>query len=217
MIKIIPSTNPCDENALLDYAKQIQSMGLEYIQCDVMDGEFVPNKCLSIEKIAEIRDNTALSLDVHLMVANPIKVIQEYIDLRPNIVTFHIEALHDKKQVLSIIKKLHKAGIWAGIAIKPDTVTETVIPYLPLIDCVLVMSVEPGRSGQEYIKGTEEKVKTLKSIINKNNLCVKIEIDGGIKDYMVHNLAKAGVDYFVIGSAFYKSKDKEKFLQTCNN
>ena len=202
MIKIIPSTNPCDENALLDYAKQIQSMGLEYIQCDVMDGEFVPNKCLSIEKIAEIRDNTALSLDVHLMVANPIKVIKEYIDLRPNIVTFHIEALHDKK---------------AGIAIKPDTVTETVIPYLPLIDCVLVMSVEPGKSGQEYIKGTEEKVKTLKSIINKNNLCVKIEIDGGIKDYMVHNLAKAGVDYFVIGSAFYKSKDKEKFLQTCNN
>ena len=212
MIKISPSTNPCDENKLVDYAKELQDYGVQFIHCDVMDGLFVENKCLPIELIKDISFNTQLGLDIHLMVDKPEVNIKDYLNLPANYITTHYEAYANKKDITKVIDMIHKNGILAGLSISPTTNIDIILPLIPYIDLVLIMSVEPGKSGQSFIESTLSKINNVKNFISANGLRVKIEVDGGINKENIRDIANAGADMVVIGSALFNSDNRKEFI-----
>lgn len=212
MIKVLPSTNPCPEDKLLDYTKMLMDLGVEYLHCDVMDGNFVENKCLDISVVENIRNNTNILLDVHLMVENILESVKEFAKLKPNIITIHYEALKSEKEFEKVLNYLHKKDILVGLSIRPNTPIEIVERFLKKIDLVLIMSVEPGKSGQKFIESSLEKIKTTKKLIENNS--VIIEVDGGINEENAKSIIDAGAEFLVMGSAFYNSKDKQNLLNS---
>lgn len=213
MIRICPSTNPCDEEKLVDYAKEMQAYDIRFMHCDVMDGVFVENKCLSVEKIREITEETQIGLDIHLMVSEPLMVLDKFLELPANFITMHYEAFKNSSDILRAVDKIHKKGVLAGISIKPNTNISAIKPLLPYIDLVLIMSVEPGKSGQEFIDGSIGKIKEIYSLIVQNQLRVKIEVDGGINKDNIRDVVNAGASMVVIGSALYNSEDRKNFVE----
>lgn len=213
MIKIAPSTNPEKEDNLVNYVKELQLANADILHCDVMDGEFVEAKCLSPELLYEVGQNSTIPLDVHLMVSNPIQVWQEYYKSRPTIITAHYESFNNKTNIFYFINEVHKKKIMVGVSICPDTSIDVLLPYLPMIDLVLVMSVVPGKSGQKFIESTYEKIMSLKKIITDNHYNVKIEVDGGVDATNIKLINKAGADIVVMGSAVYKSENKANFIK----
>ena len=159
MIRVMPSSNPSDEKELVNYAKELQSIGVDFLHCDVMDGKFVPAKCLPIELIREVSLNTLLGLDIHLMIENPLETLEQYCKLRANFITLHYESFENSKDLLKAIDMIKAKKILVGISIKPSTDVSKISAYLPLIDMVLVMSVEPGKSGQQFMPMALEKIK----------------------------------------------------------
>ena len=133
---------------------------------------------------------------------------------KPNIITFHLEALKNEEEVQNMIKYIKENGIKVGISVKPNTKVEEIYKFLPYIHMCLIMTVEPGLGGQKLIPETVEKVKTLKEYIDKNNLEVDIEVDGGIKPENIESLKTAGANIFVVGTAIVESNDMEKTIDT---
>lgn len=211
MVKVLPSTNPCEESKLLEYVKKLENLGVEYLHCDVMDGMFVENKCLSVDVVRDIRNNTNMLLDVHLMVINPLKQVKGWSKIKPNIITVHLESCKNT-ELKSIIKYIKSKQILVGVSIKPNTDIEKLTPYLDDIDLVLIMSVEPGKSGQTFIPDSLEKIKDLRSLIGNRDII--IEVDGGINLETYKSVIDAGADFLVMGSAFYNSKNRAKLLNT---
>lgn len=211
MIKILPSSNPCPEDDLVNYAKTLEDLGVDYLHCDVMDGVFVENKCLSIDQIAKVRNNSNILLDVHLMVAKPLKYVEELIKLKPNIITIHIESVDTIGEMDKIIKLIKRNDILFGLAIKPNTSHEVLIPYLDIVDLILVMSVEPGKSGQKFIPETVNKIGKIRELIEKKDII--LEVDGGIKEENIKYVIKLGARFLVMGTGFYDAKDKSKLLK----
>ena len=154
----------------------------DFIHVDVMDGKFVPNKTLPFSEMKHISEFTSKRLDIHLMVENPSKYIPLYAELNAEYITFHIEVLEDIENDLKMIKDY---SIKCGLAIKPDTKVSSLIPYLPYLDLVLVMSVEPGKGGQTFIPESEAKIKELRDLFNSYNINAIINVDGGINDKTV--------------------------------
>ncbi len=212
MIKIAPSTLAEKEERLVEYVKELQKLNVDYVHCDVMDGKFVQNTCLSYDLLKEVRANTALPLDVHLMVKDPNSVLDKYCALRPTILTVHFEAFSNQGTLMSAIKKIRKSKALVGISIKPTTPVNRILHLLPYIDLVLVMGVEPGKSGQKMISNTCPKVKELRGFIYDSNLDVKIEVDGGVNEENLKNLALAGVDIVVMGKHFYEHTKKSQLI-----
>lgn len=212
MIKISPSTNPCDESNLLEYAKELQNYDVQFIHCDVMDGKFVENRCLPIELIREISLNTQLGLDIHLMVEEPKKEVLKYLNLPANYITTHYEAYSNKSDIVKVVDLIHKKGILAGLSINPDTNIGSVLSYLPYIDLILIMSVVPGKSGQSFIYSTLAKIKQASEFIKGNGLRVKIEVDGGINKENIRDIANAGANMVVVGNALFKAEDRKEFI-----
>ena len=212
MIKVLPSTNPSPENDLINYVKKVSDLGVEYIHCDVMDGKFVENKCLHYELLEELKNNVNILLDIHLMVDDVWANVQKFSKLNPSIITFHYEAIHSYKEFNKIIKYLKKKDILIGLSIKPNTPISIIERYLNYIDLLLIMSVEPGKSGQKFIENTFDKINEAKKMIGEKQ--VIIEVDGGINLDNVSKLKKLGCDFLVMGNAFYKEKDKELLLVT---
>lgn len=213
MVIVCPSTNPCPEDKLVDYAKKLQKMGVEFLHCDVMDGEFVDNACLPASLIKQVSLNSLINLDIHLMVKNPLAKLKEYLDINANYITVHYEAFENSADIFNAIDKIHKRGMLAGISIKPSTPVDAIFKLLPLIDLVLVMSVEPGKSGQEFIPEVIDKIRTLKEISKKNKFNFKIEVDGGINLNNAKSVIDAGANMLVMGSAFYNATDKKALLK----
>lgn len=209
MIKVLPSTNPCDESLLLEYAKEIDSLGVEYLHCDVMDGVFVENKCLSVDVIRNIRNNTNLLLDVHLMVANSYESVVEWAKLYPSIITVHLESC-SSGEITKIINFLKSKQILVGLSIKPGTPIENLLPYINDIDLILIMSVEPGKSGQKFIESSIGRIKDINKICQDKDII--IEVDGGINEENASSIIDAGARFLVMGSAFYNSLDRSKLL-----
>ena len=180
-----------------------------YFHIDVMDGKFVEKD--TTEKMHEycsnIKQISNIPLDVHLMVEDVKAYIDSFIPYEPNIITFHLEACKDKKEVLDLIKYIKENNIKVGLSIKPNTKVEEIVEYLPLIHLVLVMTVEPGYGGQKLIPETIEKVKELKEYIDRNNIDIDIEVDGGINLENKEELKEAGANIIVAGSAIVNSKD----------
>lgn len=196
-------------NDLDDTIKELNTLDIDYIHLDIMDGKFVPNTSFTYDQIKKIIEVSEKPFDVHLMVRNVEDYIYHYAMLNTEYITFHYEVLKD----LKIIKKIKNYGIKCGISVKPSTDIELIYELLPYIDMVLIMSVEPGRGGQKFIDNSLNKIKKLKDYIKKNNLNVIISVDGGINNNTGVNCVKNGADMLVVGSALINSNDKENFIK----
>lgn len=182
---------------LLYYLNELNNSNIDYIHLDMMDGLFVPNKTYTYDEIKLIVDNTNKPLDVHLMVEDINDYIKDYISYNTEYITFHYEAMKD----ISIINKIKSHNIKCGISIKPSTEVEQIYDLLDKIDLVLIMSVEPGKGGQEFIQNSLTKIEKLKEEINKRNLNVKISVDGGINKDTGKKSLESGADILVIGTS----------------
>lgn len=165
----------------------------DFIHLDIMDGKFVSNKTWSIDNIKTVLIDNKKPLDVHLMVKDVIKYIDDYSALKPEYITFHLEACND---IAMVIDCIHKHGVKAGLSIKPTTDIKKLIPYLNTVDMVLLMSVEPGKGGQTFMASTYERLNELANLKKEYNFL--IEIDGGINDIIISRLSH--VDIAVVGS-----------------
>ncbi len=185
---------------------KLTSCDIDYLHVDVMDGEFVPSKTMEYSDLRNAL-NDCKPFDVHLMVCDVKKYIDLYKDLKPTFITFHYETNCD---IMSLVMYVKEHNINVGLAINPDTKVESIMPYLPFVDLVLVMSVFPGKGGQEFIKTTVDKIKKLKEIKNNYAYSYLIEVDGGINIDTI-SLVK-DVDISVIGS-YITNGDYEERLK----
>ena len=157
--------------------EKLNQTDTDFIHVDVMDGKFVPNKTMPFREMRHISDYTSKRLDVHLMVVDPSKYIPLYAELNTEYITFHVEVNEDIEKNLKMIKEY---SIKCGLAIKPDTKISELIPCLPYLDLILVMSVEPGKGGQKFIEGTDKRIKEIRELLNSYNVPAIINVDGGI-------------------------------------
>lgn len=216
MVEISTSILSVEKERAIKTFYNIEVAHTDYFHIDVMDGKFVKNNTneLMEEYATIIKQISNIPLDVHLMVYDIKKHINQYIDLEPNIITFHIEALKSKKEVLEIINFIRENNTKVGIAISPKTDIKEIYEYIPYIHMILVMTVEPGYGGQKLIPETIEKVKKLKKHIEKENLEIDIEVDGGIDIETAEFAKEAGANILVAGSSIIKSDNyKETILE----
>lgn len=213
-VYISVSTDPVKEyQGVIDYAKSIQDKA-DFLHCDIMDGKFVERITYNSQLVKIINQNSLIALDVHLMCEEPLSQIDDYLNAGANIITIHYEAFKDKRQIADTIKKIKKGGALAGISFKPSTKLKELKVYLYNIDVVLVMSVNPGKSGQTFMPEVLETIKELDRIRKENSYSFKIEVDGGINDANAKAVIEAGADMLVSGSFVYNSIDKDKAIKT---
>ena len=204
MAKLSPSILSADFANLERDVKIITDAGADWIHVDVMDGHFVPNISIGVPVVTSLRKATDGFLDVHLMITDPDKYVPAFIKAGADLVNFHVEVECD---IEAVLKEIKAAGKKTGLTIKPNTPPEAVFPYLPLLDMVLVMSVEPGFGGQSFMPNSIPKIKVLKEKITKLGLNCEIEIDGGINLKNAPEVIEAGCDILVAGSSVFNAPD----------
>lgn len=197
MVELAPSILSCDFSNLQGDLDQTKDTDLKMIHIDVMDGIFVPNISFGFKVISDIRDKNDYFFDTHAMINEPIKYIEEFKKAGVDRLTIHYEACENLDETIEEIKN---AGMEVGLTFKPATDISLIIPYLDKIDLILVMSVEPGFGGQTFMEDSIEKIKFFRNYIDKNNLDVKLQVDGGIKTTNVEKVIDAGADIIVSGS-----------------
>ena len=204
MYRIAPSILSADFMNLGTQIKEIENAGISMLHVDVMDGHFVNNISLGEPVLRSIRAGTKLTLDVHLMIEEPAKYAERFLDAGADILNFHIEAV-DKP--MEIIELIHSKGKKAALTVKPATPVEAVYEYLPEIEMVLIMSVEPGFGGQKLIPDALDKAKKLRQYAAENNLRLDIEMDGGVTHDNAAAVAGSGVNILVAGSSVFSGGD----------
>ena len=201
-IKLAPSILSADFSRLGEQVAEATEAGADYIHIDVMDGHFVPQITIGAPVVAAIRRWTDLPLDVHLMIEAPERQINQFADAGADIITVHIEACPRIHQIVQTIKGL---GVRVGVSLNPDTPIDRLKEVLPLLDLVLVMTVNPGFSGQAFIEDTLDKIARLRVELDSRSLSTELEVDGGIKTEIAPKVVKAGARVLVAGSAVFHS------------
>ena len=210
MIKIAPSILASDFSKLGEEIKKVETAGADFIHIDVMDGHFVPNITIGPPVIRRLRKITGLPFDVHLMIENADKYIDDFIDCGADMVTVHAEACpHLNRTVQSIKQK----GKKAAVSLNPATSLSCIDWILGDIDMVLLMTVNPGFGGQVFIEPMLDKIRELKNIIDEKKLKVDIQVDGGIDLTNIYQVTKAGANVIVAGTAVFKAEDAEWIIK----
>lgn len=204
--KLSPSILAADFNILGEQIAAVAKSGAQYLHIDVMDGLFVPSISFGMPLIKSIRKNSDLFFDVHLMIQDPERYIDEFIACGADNITIHAEATKEVRQTLLKIKA---AGLSAGIAISPGTPAESIADYLEIVDMVLVMTVNPGFGGQSYIPESTDKIRHMRELLNAKGLDTDIEIDGGITRENINMVLEAGANVIVMGSSVFKGNIEE--------
>lgn len=214
MIFIAPSILSADFGRLAEEIKMAEEAGVDMIHIDVMDGVYVPNITIGPPVIESIRKVTNLPLDVHLMIINPERYINDFIKAGANMLTVHVEA---STHLHRIVWQIKEQRIKAGVSINPATPLTTIEEIVDDIDLLLIMSVNPGFGGQSFIPKSIDKIIKAKQLLISKNVPVLIEVDGGVKLENAKEIAGAGADILVIGSAFFTSKDYKSFMTELRN
>ncbi|MBN1891553.1 MAG: ribulose-phosphate 3-epimerase [Clostridiales bacterium] len=202
-VEIAPSILAADFSRLGEEIKNVEPQ-VSMIHVDVMDGHYVPNLTIGVPVIESIRKITSLVFDVHLMVVDPIPFVVPFSEAGSDIITLHVETLSDPDYGIDLI---HSLGKKAGLSVHPDTAVEALFPYLHKLDRVLVMSVRPGFGGQEFMPEALARVAALRYEIDKNGGVARLAVDGGITTVNAKEIADAGADVLVVGSAIFGAEN----------
>ena len=219
MFQVSTSLLNAKEGQEIDTILDLEKARTDYFHVDVMDGKFVEKnnykKMLDISSYIKRLSN--LPIDLHLMVENIKEAINDFIDYEPNIITFHLEACKNEEEVFEIIKIIKENHAKVGISIKPNTKIEEIYTFLPYIHLVLIMTVEPGKGGQTFMEDMVSKISTLKEYVNKNDLEIDIEVDGGINLATCGKVKKAGANILVSGVAILIAKNYKDIIDELKN
>ena len=209
-VRIAPSILSADFARLASEIERVEKAGAHQLHLDVMDGHYVPNLTFGPMVVEAIRRSTSLPLDVHLMIEQAERWIDAYADAGANMIAVHPEALYHLHLTLAAIRK---RGIKCGIALNPTTSLATVEEALPIVDYVIIMSVNPGWGGQSFIEGSFDKARRLRGLADERGWSLEIEIDGGMNASRVADAAAAGVDTIIAGSAIFKAESPEATIR----
>jgi len=207
-IEIAPSILSADFARLADEIAQIESAGVKIVHLDVMDGHFVPNITIGPPVIAKLRKYSSLVFDSHLMISEPDKYAERFVEAGVDHITFHIEAAGQSED---LIDKLHKLGVTAGICLNPETDVKAIEAVAPLCDMVLVMTVHPGFGAQKFIPEAAKKVVKVREIVGPD---VRVEVDGGIDPQTTPTIVSYGADTLVVGNAIFSKSDRIAAINT---
>lgn len=209
MTILAPSMLSADFKELGKEIQAIEENGAKYLHFDVMDGIFVPSISFGMPVLKSIRPGTNLVCDVHLMITEPIRYVEDFAKAGADLITIHLEACED---VDATIDKIKACGCKVGISIKPNTPVSALKPYLDKVDMILIMSVEPGFGGQKFIPSSLEKISETKAMIDASGFSIDIQVDGGIYTHNVEEVLKVGANIIVAGSAVFNGDTKQNTI-----
>ena len=213
MAKISPSILSADFANLERDIHNIEDCGGDWVHVDVMDGLFVPNISIGIPVVKAIRPVTNLPLDVHLMIVQPIRYVEDFVKAGADYLTIHVEA-DTEENTLAALHKIRELGCKAAISLKPGTPAQAAEPFLAACDMILVMTVEPGFGGQKFMADMMPKLKTLRTMLDRVNPACILEVDGGVDGRTAAVCKENGAEVLVAGSAYFKASDRAAFVKT---